>query len=1127
MTRKTISKLSFGFKFKQLIALALIITMTLPHMMFGTTLSATESDWAIAQEAWSNLPEIEPIDFDTAWFNGQHETDWLNPLSELGSFFDVDHGFAMHFDDVAFTNNELSELPPDVLEELLRATEAHAMQDSNAREMMEFSMLLHDGHSYSDLMDENRALIFRRLDIAYEAQDITNQLFTIMEQDGFSLSESIDLIRIMSSGLFDYIEAQIIFETIHDPMERIMQTSRFERFAQRFDIVGEVNSRRLINKPFTPTNSFGEDDEVLYRAVAIEDGTGLDSAKLDGNARLSNSNSTEVDINADLDNATRRLLDISGFLNANRLYERHVFFSEAYMSNRGNTDISNEPSPELESDEQPTESTYDEQFQEYRETLGRYSESSSGYSNAYECNPEPYNQSSYPEDQYYGGCYHENQYPGTEDHYPDDSNNERQYIYPEQPILPTEPQNTNLRALPPGMGMGIGLGDGFSLENALQARHWANLDQKTPECWDEAYYIFRIFTTVDAFNEARYMFLSGHTATEIDAGFALGVALQVEPHTFMLAPGIYEPFRGTTPYIGRQDVGTDPFMLPGPVKDDYPFDIDLVMMLTDAGVYEVEQMLIYGSATMNFGFNTMSAPTPPTHDDIVVNPFGLHFNTNESVCLSTGAASFRTNVLSLPGRNGFGLNLDLVYDSGQAELRRPTVGWEDRWVDVPVIVATEYHVLVFNFTQSRVNGVWLEPDLASITPYTFSSSWARSQFMSIFVSPFYYDANSRSHWTFATSTSHIWCTESVLHPHPINTTQPNPGPHGLGAGWMFDLPYIFDGVLHIPGRGRFALNGNAFRDHTLQDMRLHDDATFISGGITSTRRLAFQNGTNYFFCAQGSILGMRDRFNNTIRFEYTNVASFGNQRLLTRIIDTNNISITLQYQISGVNRTVTVTSPDGSTYTINMSPILGHNESFRVDSVRNQVNATTSFTYDVREARFDFLSKSPNHQNHVALLTQVNYPSGARLNFTYASSTSNLGAQGSRNVWRVATRSLVDSGTEYQRTIFAYNGEPTAFPQNVATPPTNHTYSTTVTQNNGVRTAYTFNHRHLNTSQRTYSPTGVLLSAQTITYNNDRLPTRITLTEHRGYGTPNHLSRTTTQTFTYNRYGQVIEAVNP
>jgi len=62
----------------------------------------------------------------------------------------------------------------------------------------------------------------------------------------------------------------------------------------------------------------------------------------------------------------------------------------------------------------------------------------------------------------------------------------------------------------------------------------------------------------------------------------------------------------------------------------------------------------------------------------------------------------------------------------------------------------------------------------------------------------------------------------------------------------------------------------------------------------------------------------------------------------------------------------------------------------------------------------------------------------------------------------------------------------------------------------------------LNISQRTYNANNVLLSVQTIGYNNDRLPISINLTEHSAGRT-----RTTQQTFTYNQFGQLTQSVSP
>jgi len=319
---------------------------------------------------------------------------------------------------------------------------------------------------------------------------------------------------------------------------------------------------------------------------------------------------------------------------------------------------------------------------------------------------------------------------------------------------------------------------------------------------------------------------------------------------------------------------------------------------------------------------------------------------------------------------------------------------------------------------------------------------------------------------------------------------------------------------------RSSVFGNEILGYTLQDMTLDYDTTFSSGSLQSDRALTFHNGTMFYFHEE-HILGMVDRFGNTIRFEYDVIPLFGDSRLLTRIIDSGDLFINFQYRVTGNTRTVTVVSPDSSTFVISLSGIPGHDGLFQLDRVRNQVGAETVFTYDVREAYFDAFTKTPVESNHALLLTQVTYPSGAQVRFEYTRHGSNLGARGSRHVWRVSQRTFVNNNWPYHRTDFVYRNDSTGFPLFVEHPPANHTFSTSVIQNNGLRTVYNFNYRQLNTIQWLYNG-NTLISQQETRFNNDRLPNFVELTEHF-----NSFTRTTEQRFVYNEFGQVTETVSP
>ena len=73
--------------------------------------------------------------------------------------------------------------------------------------------------------------------------------------------------------------------------------------------------------------------------------------------------------------------------------------------------------------------------------------------------------------------------------------------------------------------------------------------------------------------------------------------------------------------------------------------------IEDLYIHDVEEAYLEPAEQM---FSPLDVPTS-AHQNIIVRPFDLHFNEEDSVCLNTGASQFRINILSLPGRGGFGL----------------------------------------------------------------------------------------------------------------------------------------------------------------------------------------------------------------------------------------------------------------------------------------------------------------------------------------------------------------------------------------------------------------------------------------------------------------------------------------
>ena len=778
-------------------------------------------------------------------------------------------------------------------------------------------------------------------------------------------------------------------------------------------------------------------------------------------------------------------------------------------------------------------------------------------------------------------------------------------------------------------------------ENITQYRPW---EQITEENLSASHPIFAVFTSAIAFDAARRMFIANHGAAEIESAFALGAALQVEPHTFLLQPGVYRRASEATfadnvsteavaarpaavenmVFATEQiiiDVATtnqsearlngrndridsfatrdtidnisDPVVRhyhifePAPNNNNiasiatqnrhpamlHPFDAEIIMYNINASSNELDEILTFGQIIMNLGENRQQAqnfmPLNQPFTPLVVNPFNINISASESVSLNTGAASYRTHILSLPGRGGFGFNLDLIYSSARADydaliLWGGPFGMDAQYPmnnesELDTLAAYDFdldysssglsYVTVYNANLYETNWFYVNGRLiGSFTVAQGSMSWESSAYADAYLYEF-----ARYSWDVATIDSQqvqvltqrwadTWQDKQLVQASDItaayipiepmfNSKLPRRNLHGLGAGWIFDLPYIIDHMLYIPGRGSFAVRRAPgythyiIVGHSLYDMHLEAYNGFYSGyggqpGLWSTRRLTFHNGTRYYFHNQ-HIIGMRDRHGNTIRFHYA-FFSHNLTRLLTQIIDSSGQYIGFEYRNYDTERhSVTVNAPDATTYTINMRRIEGD---FVLESIRNQVGAVTTFNYRVAPFSLRFDNYWGREYSHTALLYWVNYPSGARLSFSYTATMINMAITGYREIFRLTSRALVGGGRDYLRTNFSYVGDHTGYSYSryIDRPPSWYTYTVTVYTNNGLYTIYTFNYRHLNIEQRIISPGAETLSIKTIAYSDGRQPTDIRLREFRY-----DQSRETRYIFEYNRYGQVTMALSP
>ncbi|MCL1883482.1 MAG: hypothetical protein FWF81_07010, partial [Defluviitaleaceae bacterium] len=324
----------------------------------------------------------------------------------------------------------------------------------------------------------------------------------------------------------------------------------------------------------------------------------------------------------------------------------------------------------------------------------------------------------------------------------------------------------------------------------------------------------------------------------------------------------------------------------------------------------------------------------------------------------------------------------------------------------------------------------------------------------------------------------------------------NFNPYRVALGWAFDLPFIHNNSLHVPGRGTFELSGNTILRHYTRDMWLE--------GSGNNRVLRFYNGTRYNF-TNGRITSMSDRFSNTIRFEYGDNG-------LTRIIDTSGTAIHTGFDVQGNNHMMGVIGPRGDSITLHRSVVTSHlrTNHLRLDRISIPRVGNIYFNYNTVNSWLDWRNQQNNNQSW--LLNRVTYTSGAELHFRYG-----LQREGytNREMWRITSRHMTPrAGTRiYNQVTFSHWGRDTTA--------SNANYGVNVTQNNNVSTRYTFNYRHLKTEQSVWN-NNTRVSLKNITYNELNLPSTIELSEFRG-----SFTRRSSQEFSYNRYGQITRAVNP
>jgi len=267
--------------------------------------------------------------------------------------------------------------------------------------------------------------------------------------------------------------------------------------------------------------------------------------------------------------------------------------------------------------------------------------------------------------------------------------------------------------------------------------------------------------------------------------------------------------------------------------------------------------------------------------------------------------------------------------------------------------------------------------------------------------------------------------------------------YDLGMGWSFMFPsvQIADGgyMYYHHGDGaiyRVDLNAtDAVGSYTHlvgyegKNERFVQDTQglYTNGQATSAYYMEYADKKREYFAADGRLLGIVDRYGNTLKFQHIDRTTYDGQshKVISSITDTVGRVVTFAYETNlqtapettGEGITVTVQDPNGiqSQQVVYMKNKAALEINGQADGyvpalwyIQNQANEITRFGY-INEAytNFDYLRKqnSPPYSgmNFSTLLGAVIYPRSVTW-YQYQKYQSNLGDSGFTDEYRVTSR---------------------------------------------------------------------------------------------------------------------------
>jgi RHS repeat-associated protein len=396
--------------------------------------------------------------------------------------------------------------------------------------------------------------------------------------------------------------------------------------------------------------------------------------------------------------------------------------------------------------------------------------------------------------------------------------------------------------------------------------------------------------------------------------------------------------------------------------------------------------------------------------------------------------------------------------------------------------------------------------------------------------------------------------------------------YDLGMGWSFQFPSVqlADGYMYYHnGQGAIyrvdfnssdvLSNYTHLEGYQGKDVQfLQDSGTFSNGQVNSAYYLQYSDKKREYFASDGRLLGIVDRFGNTIKYEHMDRLTYDGQinKVISVITDSIGRTINFGYE-SNLNTTDTDTFTGEkivvSVHNINgvesqkvifkkwgskVTNVNGNPDGYVPVLVRisDQIDQVTDFTYTAGSAKFHYDYKVINGYSGSTgflSLTNVRYPNSTS-NYQYDLVTRNLGASGFGQDFRVISRNDVMQ-TTFNQTQYAYVGDYTGYPTyydpNNLPGTYNFSSSSTLLSNsatNGLVTTSYFNGLQQNISSTSQSSSGERKEERNTAFHPTfkYLPTLITSFDF-GVGDNDSSANTLYSEVSYSDWGEVQSQTQP